>query len=152
MNVDVFKLLYNVNIRPHLKFCVQTWSSYFKKDIVCMKKVQRRATKMIYGFGNLKYEERLERLNIFSLQYRRMRGNMIETYIIISGLEDVNPSQLFDRSSMDNLRGHSLKLYKEHFCKISVRNFFSEGDRSMEWAAGRSCKSKNVEHFQEFFR
>ena len=78
--------------------------------------MQRGATKMVNGFRNLKYEERLERLN---LQYRRMRGDMVETCKIISGLEDVNASQFFVRSSMDNLCGHSLKLYKEHFRKES---------------------------------
>ena len=92
VHADGFKLLYNVYIRPHLEFCVQTWSPYFKKDIDCMEKVQCRATAMVYSFGNLKYEERLERLNLFSLQYRRMRGDMIEIYKIISGLEDVNSS------------------------------------------------------------
>ena len=69
---------------------------------------------MIYGFGSLIYEDILERLNLFSLQYRRMRGDMIETYKIIFGLKDVNSSQYFARSNMDNLRGHRLKLYKEH--------------------------------------
>ena len=73
VDVDVFKLLYNVYVRPHLKFCVQVRLPYLKKDIDCMEKVQRRATKMVYGFGNLKYEETLERLNLFSLQNRRMR-------------------------------------------------------------------------------
>ena len=66
-----------------------------QKDTDCMQKIQRRATKMVYGFGNLKYEKRLERLNLFSLQYRRMRGDMIETNKIISGPEDVNSSQFF---------------------------------------------------------
>ena len=60
-----------------------------------MEKVQRRATKMVYGFGNLKYEEKLEIVSLFSLQYRRMGDGMIETYKIISGLEDVNSSQFF---------------------------------------------------------
>ena len=46
---------------------------HISKDIDCMAKVQRRATKMVYGFGNLKYEERLEQLNLFSLQHKRMR-------------------------------------------------------------------------------
>ena len=55
-----------------------------------MEKVQRRATQMVYVFGNLKYKERL---NLFLLQYRRMRGDMIETYKIICGMEDVNSSQ-----------------------------------------------------------
>ena len=60
VDVDGFKLLYNVYIRPHLEFCVQAWSLHFKKGIDCMEKVQRRATKMVYGFGKLKYEEILE--------------------------------------------------------------------------------------------
>ena len=66
-----------------------------QKDIDCMEKGQRRATKMVYGFWNLKYKKRLERLNLFSLQYTRMRGDMIETYKIISCLEDVNLSLFF---------------------------------------------------------
>ena len=67
VEVDGFKLLYNVYIRSHLEFCVQAWLPYFKKDIDCMEKVQHRTTKMVYGFGNLKYVERLDRLNLFSL-------------------------------------------------------------------------------------
>ena len=65
-------------------------SRRISKDNNCMRKVQCRVTKMDYGFGNIKYEERLERLNLFLLQYRRARGDMIETYKIMSGLEDVN--------------------------------------------------------------
>ena len=38
---------------------------------------------------------------------------------VMSGLEDVNSSQFFTRSNMNSLRGHSLKLYKEHFCKVN---------------------------------
>ena len=68
VDVDGFKLLYKAYIKPHLEFCVQAWLPYFKKDIDCMEKVQCRATKMVYDFGNLKYEKRLERLNLFSLQ------------------------------------------------------------------------------------
>ena len=81
---------------------------------------------MVYGFGNLKYEERLERLNLFSLHYRRMRDDMIQTYKTISGLEDVNSSQFFVRSNMENLLGHSLKQYKEHFLKVIRKEFFSQ--------------------------
>ena len=99
-------------------------SQYFKKDIDCMKKVQRRATQMIYGFGNLKYEERLERLDLFSPQYRRMRSHKIETYKIMSGLQDANSDQVFTKSNMNNLYGHSLQLYKEHFGKVIHKKYF----------------------------
>ena len=95
VDVDGFQLLYNVYIRLHLEFCVQAWSLYFKKDIDCMEEVQHRTKKMVYGFGNLKYEERLERLNLFSLHYRRRRGDIIETYKIIFCMEDVNSSVFY---------------------------------------------------------
>ena len=39
---------------------------------------------------------------------------------VIAGEEDVNSSQFFTRSNMNNLCGYSLKLYKEKFCKINA--------------------------------
>ena len=39
--------------------------------------------------------------------------------VVMSGLEDVNSSQSFTRSNMNNLHADSLKLYKEHFRKIN---------------------------------
>ena len=53
-----------------------------------------------------------------------MRGDMIETYKIISGLEDAHFSQFFIRSDMNNLHGHSLTLYKEHFPKVNEYSEF----------------------------
>ena len=64
-----------------LKHCLSVLKRYFRKDIDCMEKVKRRATKMVYGFGNLTFEERLERLNLFSLQYKRMRGRDLQDHI-----------------------------------------------------------------------
>ena len=63
-----------------MEYCIQAWSPYLKKDIECLKKVQRRATKMIYGFSKLTYEERLGRLKLFTLEQRRMRGDLIEAF------------------------------------------------------------------------
>ena len=42
-----------------------------------LKELQRRATKMIPSLRNLSYKERLKRLGMFSLRYRRLRGDMI---------------------------------------------------------------------------
>ena len=74
-----------------------------------MGKVQHRSAKKIYGFRNLRYEERLERLNLFLLQYKRLRGDMIETYKIISGRDNVS-SSVFARSSMDNEQRMATKM------------------------------------------
>jgi len=50
---------------------------------------------------------------------------MIESYKIISGLEDLNSSHFFTRSKMNNLRGHSSNLYKKHFRKIVQKECFT---------------------------
>ena len=42
----------------------------------------------------------------------------------MSGLEDVNSSQFVTRSNIKNLRGHGLKLYKEHFHKVNEYSKF----------------------------
>ena len=54
--------------------------------------VQRRATNQIPGFADLKYDERLRKLKLPSLKYRRHRGDMIEIYKIVSGKYDYQAS------------------------------------------------------------
>ena len=43
---------------------------------------------------------------------------------VMSGMEDVNSTRFFTKSSMNNLRGHSLKVYKEHFRKVNEYSKF----------------------------
>ena len=45
-----------------------------------LEKVQMRATKLVDGFANMSYEERLRELDLPTLVYRRARGDMIEVY------------------------------------------------------------------------
>ena len=49
---------------------------------------KRRFTKRIIGMKNLNYEDRLKSLDLPSLEFRRARGDMIETYKIVHGLHD----------------------------------------------------------------
>jgi hypothetical protein len=61
---------------------------YLKKHIDMIENIQRRATKLIPGLSDLSYEDRLRRLRLPSLSYRRSRGDMIEVYKIMSGKYD----------------------------------------------------------------
>jgi len=54
-------------------------------DLEKLEKVQKRATKLIIAVKLLKYEERLRYLNLPTLKYRRIRGDMMEVYKMFSG-------------------------------------------------------------------
>lgn len=47
---------------------MQFWSPGLRRDVLEMKRVQRRATKVIRGLNDLNYKERLQTLNVFSLE------------------------------------------------------------------------------------
>ena len=90
-----FVVMYNTYVRPHLEYCAQAWNPYLKKDITCLEKVQRRATKLVKEVKHLKYEDRLLALQLFSLKYRRLRGTLIETYKMLTGKLKIASGQFF---------------------------------------------------------
>jgi hypothetical protein len=73
---------------------------------------ERRATKLIPVFKVLSYVERLKKLKLPTLTYRRKRGDMIEVFKMTSGIYDTSLPSLFKLSNNSRTRGHSKKLYR----------------------------------------
>jgi len=67
-------------VRPHLEYANSVWCPYKIGDI--KEKVQKRATKLIINLKNMSYTDRLKRLNLPTLKYRRLRGDMIKVFKI----------------------------------------------------------------------
>ena len=77
---DTFKKLYTSFVRPHLEYAQSMWSPHQAKFVNMIENVQKRSTLLVDGLGNLEYSERLRKLKLPSLEYRRLRGDMIEVF------------------------------------------------------------------------
>jgi hypothetical protein len=113
LNRENFTLLFKALVRPHLEYGAAVWNPHYIKDIEQLENVQHRATKLVPGLHDLPYTDRLRILKLPTLAFRRLRGDMIETYKILSGIYD-NPSPLLHLSTTSTTRGHHLKLNKRH--------------------------------------
>ena len=81
------------------------------KDIDLLEGVQRRATKLINEVKSNNYADRLLRLKLTTLETRRLRGDLIETFKIMQGLTDLDKNEFFE-TSKNVLRGHCFKIHK----------------------------------------
>ena len=73
-----------VLVRPHLQYCIQMQNPQYRRDIVQLECIQRRATKMIQGMECLSYEDRLRELGLFSLE-KRLHSDLIVAFQYLKG-------------------------------------------------------------------
>ena len=105
---EVIIPLYSALVRPHLESCVQFWSLLYKKDVDKAGEGPEEGHRDDQGTGQ-PCEERLRELGFFSLEKRRLRGDLVTCQYLKGGYREDGDS-LFTRSHMEKMKGNGYML------------------------------------------
>jgi len=121
LSPEMLRTLFIAFVRPHLEYAQAVWSPRLIKHSDAIESVQRRATRLVGGYRNHSYEERLQVMNLPSLKIRRKIGDMVEVY---KHLNVYDKSSLCQKLVLRNRpqRKHNLEL-KRNFAEDGIRGY-----------------------------
>ena len=147
-DADFLMNIYCSHVRPKLEYCSPLWNLGYMGDTRMLERVQRRWTRAVRGLEDLSYGERLNRLDLFPVQGRLLRADLIMVWRIFNGKCGVNPDQLFTLRN-SSTRGHQLKIAMPHISlDIRKRSFSIRVIHEWNSLAADTVLSPSIETFK----
>ena len=129
-NKHVLPKIFTTYVRPYLEFAAPAWNPWLEGDIKMIEQVQIKMVNQIQGLQGSTYTEKLVELGLDSLQTRRAKLDLIQTYKIVHNHDRVEKDTWFKLINID--RPHRTRLAQAGLCLESKRaktdlraNFFS---------------------------
>lgn len=125
-NINILIKLYKTYVRPKLEYNSSVWSPYLLKDKKKIESIQKHFTKYAFNRCNISfdsYSDRLSKINLKTLEHRRLICDMIMLFKITNNLSFIKFSDYFYFfNSSYNLRRNSLQIKHKHDYKIKYQD------------------------------
>ncbi len=105
--------VYCAIVRSHLEYGMEANAPTLKADINKLRRAKRLATRLVRDLRHVPYEERLHQFNLFSLERRRLRADLILAFKASKGNTGLRPSAFFLRPPRAGPWGHTYRRLQE---------------------------------------
>lgn len=106
--------LFRTHVRPLIEYASCVWNTGYREDLQKLERVQRSWTKKIDNLRDLSYAERLRELELYSVQGRLLRADLIQIWKIFNGISCTEPENFFTQPPRGGTRGHRFKIHVSH--------------------------------------
>ena len=135
---NTFIKLYSQYVRPHLEYCSPVWNPWTQQDIQNLEKVQIRAINMVSGLKGKSYDEKLAEVGLESLENRRKKQDLVQTFKIMKNIDKVDRCDWFSTVGRTETRhtrytSYENNLKRTRVSKTEVRNNFFSQRMISEW-------------------
>ena len=141
--------LFTTHIRPIIEYCSCVWNTGYIQDLKLLESIQRRWTKRISGLEALCYGDRLKTLQLYSVQGRLLRADLIQYWKIFNDSSCIVPSDLFVLSPQSRTRGHCHKIFPPvKLTDVRKRSFSQRCISVWNSLPARTVRAKDIKSFK----
>ena len=151
LDMNIVKKIIESILRPKLEYAQVVWAPHLKKHVRKLERVQRAATKLVPGFQDVDYQERLRKLNLPSLEERRRRGDMIQLFKCVTGMDKVDKENFLELDMERRTRGRQELKLRLPVCTTDTKKFSFPVRSLTDWNSLPEdvVRARNIHSFKE---